>query len=119
MIKCKICGGDLSIRQFTCKQCKTSFSGDFSLPILAKLPLNSQKLAVELILAGGNLKDLAEKLGITYPTLKKRIQDLQSEIIMLINERDSEINYIKKKMEKNEITKEEGERIINELLGVI
>jgi hypothetical protein len=119
MIKCKICENDLTIKKLTCRHCGTSYEGEFSLPILAKLSQNSQNLAIELILAGGNLKDLSQKLDITYPTLKKRIQDLQSEIIMLIKERENEITYIKKKMEKNEITKQEGEKIINELLGII
>jgi hypothetical protein len=38
---------------------------------------------------------------------------------MLINERDEQIIYIKNKIKNNEISKEEGEKIINELLGNI
>ncbi|ACM92930.1 conserved hypothetical protein [Nautilia profundicola AmH] len=119
MTKCFVCKSNLQIERLKCTHCNTVFEGGFSFPLLAKLSLNSQKLALELILAGGNLKDLAEKLGITYPTLKKRIQDLQSELIMLIKERDDEITYIKSKIRNNEISKEEGEKIINELLGNI
>ena len=98
MTKCFVCKSNLQIQKLKCNRCNTVFEGDFSFPLLAKLSLNSQKLALELILAGGNLKDLAEKLNITYPTLKKRIQELQSEIIMLINERDEQIIYIKNKI---------------------
>jgi len=119
MTKCFVCKSNLQIKKLKCNFCKTIFEGDFSFPLLAKLSLNSQKLAIEFILAGGNLKDLAEKLNITYPTLKKRIQDLQSELIMLIQERDNEIIYIKNKIKNNEISKEEGEKIVNELLGNI
>ena len=119
MTKCFVCNNNLNILKLKCNYCNTVYEGDFSFPILAKLSLNSQKLAIELILAKGNLKELAQKLNITYPTLKKRINDLHSEIIMLIKERDEEISYIKNKIKNNEISKYEGEKLIKELSGDI
>ena len=58
-VKCPSCGAVLSVQRFACPACQTSVEGSFAMPLVARLTLEEQELALHLIKASGSLKDLA------------------------------------------------------------
>ena len=69
---CPSCGARLKVRRLACPACDTAVEGDFSLPLLARLDPGEQ----ELIQSGGSLKELASRYGISYPTVRNRLDAL-------------------------------------------
>ncbi len=116
MKHCPICqNADLHITQLSCGDCGIEMGGHFHTPPLARLSREETELATLLILHGGNLKTLAEALGITYPTLRKRLDNV---ITSLKGQQKLDENLIATTMDKIEhktIPAGEGIRLIKEI----
>jgi hypothetical protein len=68
----------------TCHGCGISVVAAFPTPRLANLPIEHQRFIEIFVLAGGNLKQIAEQAGVSYPTVRSRldkvIESLRQEI---------------------------------------
>ena len=73
---CPACSQPLQIERLRCVACQTLVEGMFRLPRLARLSQEDQQLVEILIVASGSPKDVAKKLGISYPTIRKRLDEL-------------------------------------------
>lgn len=73
---CPSCGQRLQIERLQCAACHTVVEGSFGWPRLSRLSPEDQQLVELLILASGSLKAVAKRLGISYPTMRKRLDDL-------------------------------------------
>lgn len=76
MMRCAECHSSLIPTRLECGACGLTFEGRFGTPRLARLLAEDQRLAESFLLAGGNLKTLAEQLDLSYPTVRKRIDAL-------------------------------------------
>ncbi len=47
--------------------------GRFGLPLLARLTEEEQAFVRTLVLCGGSLKDVAKAYGLSYPTVRNRL----------------------------------------------
>jgi hypothetical protein len=117
MHSCPICHGQLKIDKLSCGECQLEFTGSFRVPRLMRLAAGQQRLAEQFLLAGGNLKDLAQNLGITYPTLRKQIDGLIHDLQGLRREDEQLISSLLDKVEKGELSAEAANRHIRELNG--
>lgn len=70
---CPACGAGLRIQRLRCGDCHTTVEGEFPWPRLARLSHEDQHLIEMLILSSGSLKAVASTLGVSYPTLRKRV----------------------------------------------
>jgi hypothetical protein len=77
---CPSCGHTLTVRRFGCAACDTTVEGEFGLPLLARLSSDDQALVVALIKASGSLKDLARLYGVSYPTIRNRLDALIDQV---------------------------------------
>lgn len=66
----------MQIERLRCHACQATVEGQFGWPRLARLTADDQRLVELLILASGSLKEVAKKLGISYPTIRKRLDQL-------------------------------------------
>ncbi len=80
---CPSCKGLLKVRNLICDSCETSVTGDFHLPTLARLPEEDQEFIIRLIEASGSLKELAGLYGISYPTIRNRLDAVINTISQL------------------------------------
>ena len=117
MTHCLICENILHIKMLSCSSCHTEYSGKFYFPRLARLSNSEQKLAEALIVHGGNLKDMAEKLEVSYPTLKKRLNELSDSLQQKKIEDEALIEHIFLDIEAQKITAQEGIKRIKEING--
>jgi hypothetical protein len=61
------------VTRMTCGNCRLSIDADFPMSRLGSLPVEHQKFIEMFVLCGGNLKELAEQVGVSYPTLRSRL----------------------------------------------
>jgi hypothetical protein len=73
---CPVCGSEFLVTQLTCDQCHTRLEGRFLPGPLGKLD-DEQCRFVEVFLASrGNLREAGKILGISYPTLRLRLDEI-------------------------------------------
>ena len=73
---CPSCQGILKVRRLSCASCDTSVEGSFDLPVLAQLSAEDQNFIFHLIQASGSLKEMAGHYGLSYPTIRNRLNAL-------------------------------------------
>jgi hypothetical protein len=89
-IHCPSCRAPLRAKRFECPSCKTVVEGDFVLPVLGRLNGDEQLFVQRLITCSGSLKDLAKSYGVSYPTVRNRLDELIERIQALEAERPAE-----------------------------
>ena len=82
--ECPYCGGAMAVTRMSCAHCNVSIDAAFPMSRLGTLPVEHQRFIEMFILAGGNLKEIAEQVGVSYPTIRSRldkiIESLRAEI---------------------------------------
>lgn len=73
---CPSCGESLRVRTLCCPDCGTQVTGDFPLPAFARLAAAEQRFLLDFVLCGGSLKELAARRGVSYPTVRNRLDEL-------------------------------------------
>lgn len=71
--RCPYCGADLAVTRMSCRSCKVSIEAEFPPSRLARLPLEHQRFIELFLLADGSLKEIAERAGVSYPTVRSRL----------------------------------------------
>lgn len=79
-IKCPSCSGKLVVAQLCCTDCKTAISGSFELPQLAALLPEEENFLRVFLAARGSIKEVERQLGISYPTVKGRLEALLNKL---------------------------------------
>lgn len=121
--KCPVCGEKLSITKLGCPKCSTAIEGDFQPCEFCRLPEEDLEFIKVFIKCRGNIKDVEKELGISYPTVRGKldaaIRGLGYEVSTKepVKENDDKIgarNEILDQLSKGEITpKEATERLKN------
>ncbi|HOZ45066.1 MAG TPA: DUF2089 family protein [Candidatus Hydrogenedentes bacterium] len=75
-VSCPSCGQVLKVKRFACPACDTAVEGDFALPVLARLSPEEQEFLVRFAECSGSLKDMARRYGVSYPTVRNRLDAL-------------------------------------------
>jgi hypothetical protein len=57
-------------------KCATEVTGEFALPVLARLNNADQQFIIDFVKCSGSLKQMAEKLQLSYPTVRNMLDDL-------------------------------------------
>jgi hypothetical protein len=63
----------MATTQMTCGHCRVAVNADFPMSRIAGLPVEHQRFIEMFVLAGGNLKEIAEQVGVSYPTIRSRL----------------------------------------------
>lgn len=79
-IQCPSCENPLSVTQLSCTNCTTSVTGNFILPILLQIPAEEQNFILQFFLMSGSLKEMANKMGNSYPTVRNKLDDIIQKI---------------------------------------
>lgn len=73
---CPVCHSSLEITEIQCPSCHTTISGHFDLCKFCKLPPEQRAFAEVFIKNRGNIKEVEKELGISYPTVRGRLEGL-------------------------------------------
>ncbi len=71
--KCPVCGENLSITKLGCPKCTTAIEGDFQPCEFCRLPEEDLEFIKVFIKCRGNIKDVEKELGISYPTVRGKL----------------------------------------------
>ena len=64
------------MRRLRCESCETEVEGAYPLPPLASVPQEDQEFILQFIKASGSLKEMAKLLGVSYPTVRNRLDEV-------------------------------------------
>ena len=71
--RCPYCYGNMLVKTLLCQDCQTEVTGVFEVSRFLALSVEQQKFATEFILSSGSLKEMAQKLRVSYPTVRARL----------------------------------------------
>lgn len=77
---CPSCSSVLHVKSLACSNCDTVVSGSFLLPALSRLTETEQQFIVDFVKSSGSLKVMAEKLQLSYPSVRNLLDDLIEKI---------------------------------------
>ena len=117
MKQCPVCSSEMTVQKLQCTCCNIAVEGHFHFPALMRLPQEHYRLAEMLVLTGGNLKDMAIKMGISYPTLRKRVDSLMESLRTIKHADEQTLDIILDDIEQGRLTPEEGIRKTKEIKG--
>jgi len=79
-VYCPSCHAQLKVKCLKCESCQTEVNGSYDLPLLALLSLDDQQFILQFVKNSGSLKNMANELKLSYPT----VRNLLNEIILTI-----------------------------------
>jgi hypothetical protein len=70
---CPVCSGRLNVTQLTCSACATTIQTTLPAPPFFRLPPDLQQFVHTFLACRGNIREVEKRLGISYPTVNKRL----------------------------------------------
>jgi hypothetical protein len=73
---CPVCSSELAVTRLHCRACGTTLEGEFSVGRFGRLSREQLILLESFLRSRGNLRDMERELGISYPTVRSRVEAL-------------------------------------------
>jgi hypothetical protein len=73
---CPVCSDELTITRLHCRSCGTALEGEFGVGRFGRLDREQMALLESFLRSRGNLKEMERELGISYPTVRGRVDAL-------------------------------------------
>jgi hypothetical protein len=73
---CPVCSGELSVTRLHCRSCGTTLEGDFNVGRFGRLSREQMTILESFLRSRGNLRDMERELGLSYPTVRARVEAL-------------------------------------------
>lgn len=112
--KCPVCGDELKVTKLSCNSCSTTIEGEFNLCKFCKLT-HEQKDFIEIFIKSrGNIKEIEKEMGISYPTVRGKLENVIEALGYNPKYNESEINKkeILERLNKGEISSEEALKLL-------
>jgi hypothetical protein len=77
---CPVCKGALTVKTLFCPECKVKIEGDFELPRMLSLSAEQFEFVEVFLRARGNIKEVERELGISYPTVRSRLEEVVAKL---------------------------------------
>ena len=73
---CPVCQGELTVTRLQCRSCGTALEGEFGVGRFGRLEREQLAFLESFLRSRGNLKEMERELGISYPTVRSRLETL-------------------------------------------
>ena len=73
---CPVCEQELSVTRLHCRSCGTTLDGDFRVGRFGRLTREQMELLEGFLRSRGNLREMERETGLSYPTLRGRVDAL-------------------------------------------
>ena len=73
---CPVCTSELAVTRLRCGECGTTIEGEFSVGRFGRLTREQMQVLESFLRSRGNLRDMERELGISYPTVRSRVEQL-------------------------------------------
>lgn len=101
--KCPVCGEKLSITKLGCPKCSTAIEGDFQPCEFCRLPADDLEFIKVFIKCRGNIKDVEKELGISYPTVRGKLDSAIRSLGFNVSTKETSKENVDNVNAKNEI----------------
>ena len=116
--KCPICGSKMQVLKLHCDSCDTSLSGEFELDKFSYLSKEEKYFIEVFIKKRGNIKEIEKELGISYPTVRRNLDQVIEALGYSVEEAadapEKEKEKILDRLAKGEITSLEAMELLEE-----
>jgi hypothetical protein len=102
------------VTRVTCPECLSELHGKFSVPSLARLPKELQDVAVTFLRRRGNFREVEEDLGISYPTVSKKLDAINLFLEAMGTAEDSPSARILRRVDSGELAVREAVELIRQ-----
>ena len=118
--QCPSCGGDIEVTRLSCTRCETEITGRFELCRFCKISPESVQFLEVFVKNRGNVKEMERELGISYWTVRTRINELIAELGFEVEaEQEDELSKqrrgILEKVDRGEIGAGEATELLTKL----
>jgi hypothetical protein len=73
---CPVCDSHLTVTRLHCNTCGTTIEGEFTVGRFSRLNREQYALLESFLRSRGNLRELERELGVSYPTVRNRVEAL-------------------------------------------
>ena len=101
-------GAPLIIERVRIADSGIAVEGNFELPPLARLPAEDQVFIMAFIKSDGSIKEMERVFGISYPTVKSRLNRIAGQLHFVENVTIPKKETILASLERGEITAQEA-----------
>ena len=115
---CPSCSARLRVSRMTCPDCGLAVEGDFATSRLGLLAPEQQRFVEIFLTARGNIREVEQILGISYPTVRKRLDEVLEALGQEAVEEAEQANRrteILNQIERGELSAKEGAKLLREL----
>jgi hypothetical protein len=113
--ECPFCKEKVQIKKVVCRRCGIAYEGDFYASPVLSLNDKQQSFVELFVLSSGSLKQMAEILGITYPTVRARLDEIIEALKAEMKKRSGFKKEILQKVEQGKLSPEKAAEIIRSL----
>jgi len=107
---CPSCGGSLVVVRLECSQCGTEVTGEFNLCPVCRLDGEIKRLFDLFIDARGNLKQVQRELGLSYPTVRVKIEAMFRKLVQ--DDLSPDPKEILARVRAGELSVDEAEKLL-------
>lgn len=107
-------GKEFVVSRVRLKENGVAIEGEFDLPPLAKLSYEDQVFVAEFIRGHGSIKQMEQVFGVSYPTIKSRLNRIASQLQLVDVRSATDKEEILAKLERGEISAKEAVDLLKE-----
>ena len=111
---CPACSSMLEITELSFPKYSTTVQGEFPINKLLSLSDEDSKFLIVFLRSRGNIKEVQERMGISYPTVKNRLDKLFITLGLFNESEGLKEKEILDTLEKGEITATEAIKLMKE-----
>lgn len=112
--RCPVCNSKLKVVKLKCDNCGTVIENEFELSKFAYLSAEELNFIEVFLKCRGSIKDVEKELGVSYPTVRGKLDDVLSSLGYTVTKAKSPDNKeVLDSLEKGEITPDEAIKILN------
>lgn len=113
---CPVCSNTLKISRLHCSHCQTTIENEFELSKLASLSQEQLQFVETFLVCRGNIKEVEKELGISYPTVRGKLNDIISSLGYVHSKKEElDEKRIVSMLEKGEITADEAINLLKQI----
>ena len=115
--QCPVCNGPLRIARLVCDACEVALEGDLPASRLSLLSLDQEQFVETFLVAGGNIKEVERQLGISYPTVRKKLDEVVRALGYAPRSQIKRREEVLDAVDRGEMSPKEGIQLLRELQG--
>lgn len=113
--RCPVCSSQTEVTRISCEVCDTHIEGHFKPCKFCRLTAEQKAFIDVFIKCRGNIKEVEKELGVSYPTVKNRLEDAAAALGHKVEPEQSDAGKKKEILDKLN----DGEISVDEALDLL